>query len=116
MFTSSQNQVNVLRAMKLRKIVGVTPFGADLNTSYAKYFEDCGVGVVAMEGMDIAFGSIPDVPSEVMYSFIRGTMNPTRSAASRTEVARRTPPYRGCMSVHGGVCGTSTPPYPKRGA
>ena len=71
MFTSSQNQVNVLRAMKLRKIVGVTPFGADLNKSYAKYFEDCGVGVVAMEGMDIAFGSIPDVPSEVMYSFIK---------------------------------------------
>ena len=71
MFTSSQNQVNVLRAMKLRRIVGVTPFGADLNKSYAKYFEDCGVGVVAMEGMDIAFGSIPDVPSEVMYSFIK---------------------------------------------
>ena len=71
MFTSSQNQVNVLRAMKLRKIVGVTPFGVDLNKSYAKYFEDCGVGVVAMEGMDIAFGSIPDVPSEVMYSFIK---------------------------------------------
>jgi len=71
MFTSSQNQVNVLRAMKLRKIVGVTPFGADLNKSYAKYFEDCGVGVAAMEGMDIAFGSIPDVPSEVMYSFIK---------------------------------------------
>ena len=71
MFTSSQNQVNVLRAMKLSKIVGVTPFGADLNASYAKYFEDCGVGVVAMEGMDIAFGSIPDVPSEVMYSFIK---------------------------------------------
>ena len=71
MFTSSQNQVNVLRARKLRKIVGVTPFGVDLNKSYAKYFEDCGVGVVAMEGMDIAFGSIPDVPSEVMYSFIK---------------------------------------------
>jgi maleate cis-trans isomerase len=71
MFTSSQNQVNVLRAMKLRKIVGITPFGTDLNRSYAKYFEDSGVGVVAMEGMDIAFGSIPDVPSEVMYSFIK---------------------------------------------
>jgi len=71
MFTSSQNQVNVLRAMKLRKIVGVTPFGADLNKSYAKYFEDCGIAVAAMQGMDIAFGSIPDVPSEVMYSFIK---------------------------------------------
>src|SRR6516164_2044793 len=71
MFTSSQNQVNVLRAMKVKRILGVTPFGADLNRSYAKYFEDCGVGGAAMEGMDIAFGSIPDVPSEVMYSFIK---------------------------------------------
>jgi maleate cis-trans isomerase len=50
---------------------GQQSFGVDLNKSYAKYFEDCGVGVVAMEGMDIAFGSIPDVPSEVMYSFIK---------------------------------------------
>ena len=70
MFTSSQNQVNVLRAMKLRKIVGVTPFGADLNKSYAKYFEDCGIGVAAMEGMKIS-GSSAEVPAEVMYSFIK---------------------------------------------
>jgi maleate isomerase len=71
MFTSSQNQVNVLRAMKIKKIFGVTPFGADLNKSYAKYFEDCGIGVVAMEGMDVPFASIPDVAAEVMYSFIK---------------------------------------------
>src|SRR5207302_6540229 len=70
MFTSSQNQVNVLRAMKLRKIVGVTPFGADLNKSYAKYFEDCGIGVAAMEGMKIS-GSSAEVPAEAMYSFIK---------------------------------------------
>ena len=51
MFTSSQNQVNVLRAMKIRKIIGITSFGADLNKSYAKYFEDCGISVIAMEGI-----------------------------------------------------------------
>jgi maleate isomerase len=71
MFTSSQNQVNVLRAMKIKKILGVTPFGADLNRSYAKYFEDCGIGVVAMQGMDVSFRSIQDVPAEAMYSFIK---------------------------------------------
>jgi maleate cis-trans isomerase len=71
MFTSSQNQVNVIRVMKLRKILGITPFGADLNRSYAKYFEDSGVGVAAMEGLDVAFGSIPDVQPETMYSFIK---------------------------------------------
>lgn len=71
MFTSSQNQVNVLRAMKIKKIFGVTPFGADLNKSYAKYFDDCGIGVAAMEGMDVPFQSIPDVSAEALYSFIK---------------------------------------------
>src|ERR1700719_1306309 len=54
MFTSSQNQVNVLRALKVKKILGITAFGPDLNKSYAKYFEDCGIGVVAMEGMEVS--------------------------------------------------------------
>jgi maleate cis-trans isomerase len=71
MFTSSQNQVNVLRAMKVKKILGITAFGADLNKSYAKYFEDCGIGVTAMEGMDVSFGAIPDVPADVIYAFIK---------------------------------------------
>jgi len=71
MFTSSQNQVNVLKAMKIRKILGVTPFGADLNRSYARYFEVCGIGVVAMQGMQVSFRSIQDVPAEAMYSFIK---------------------------------------------
>ena len=73
MFTSSQNQVNVLKAMKISKILGITPFGADLNRSYAKYFEDWGIGVVAMQGMQVSFRSIQDVPAEAMYSFIKRT-------------------------------------------
>jgi maleate cis-trans isomerase len=52
MFTSSQNQVNALRAMKTKKISNATAFGADLNKSYVKYFEDCGIGAAAMEGMN----------------------------------------------------------------
>jgi maleate cis-trans isomerase len=71
MFTSSQNQVKVLRAMKIKKILGVAPFGADLNKSYANYFEASGIGVVAMEGIDVAFRAIQDVPSEIIYSFIK---------------------------------------------
>lgn len=71
MFTSSQNQVNVLRAMKINKILGITAFGPDMNKPYAKYFEDCGIGVVAMEGMEVAFRSIPDVPVDAIYGFIK---------------------------------------------
>ena len=63
------NNCHVLK--KIRKIFGVTYFGADLNKNYAKYFEDCGIGVVAMEGMDVSFRSIPDVPADAIYSFIK---------------------------------------------
>lgn len=71
MFTSAQNQVNVLRAIKATRILGITSFGADMNRSYAKYFEDSGITVVAMEGMDVPFGSISDTPPETIYSFIK---------------------------------------------
>ena len=71
MFTSSQNQVNAFRALKARKILGITAAGPDLNKSYAKYFEDCGIGVVAMEGMDVDFKSIPDVSRDMISAFIK---------------------------------------------
>jgi maleate cis-trans isomerase len=71
MFTSSQNQVNAFRAMKAKTILGITAAGPDLNKSYAKYFEDCGIGVVAMEGMDVDFKSIPDVPRDMISDFIK---------------------------------------------
>ena len=75
MFTSSQNQVNAMRALKVKRILGVTSGsgGADLNKSYAKYFEDCGIGVVAMEGMNVDFKAIPDVPRETISAFIKKT-------------------------------------------
>ena len=57
--------------MKIKNIFGFTPFGADLNKSYAKYFEDCGIGVLAMEGMDVSYRSLPDVPPEAIYSSIK---------------------------------------------
>ena len=71
MFTSSQNQVNALRALKAKKVLGITAAGADLNRSYAKYFQDCGIGVVAMEGMDVDFKSIPDIPPDAIAAFTK---------------------------------------------
>jgi maleate cis-trans isomerase len=72
MFTSSQNQVNVLRAMKIKKILGITgSFGPDLNRMFAKYFEDSGINVIAMEGIGASFRTVGDVPAEAIYSFIK---------------------------------------------
>jgi maleate cis-trans isomerase len=76
MFTSAQNQVNVLKTMKIRRILGITSFGADLNRSYAKYFEDSGIGVVAMEGMDVPFGSISStLPRRSILSSRRSSLS-----------------------------------------
>ena len=73
MFTSSQNQVNAFKALKARRILGITSGsgGPAMDTVYARYFEDSGIGVVAMEGMGVEFKSIPDVPPATIASFIK---------------------------------------------
>ena len=72
MFTSSQNQVNAFRAFKAKKILGITSGrGPDLNKVYAKYFEDCGFGVVAMEGMGVEFKSVSNIPPAMISAFVK---------------------------------------------
>jgi maleate cis-trans isomerase len=73
MFTSSQNQVNAFRALKAKRILGITSGsgGPDLNKGFAKYFEDNGIGVVAMLGMGVEFKTIPDVPQATIAAFIK---------------------------------------------
>ena len=73
MFTSSQNQVNAFNALKVKKILGITSGsgGPEMDKVYAKYFEDNGIGVVAMEGMGVEFKSIPQVPPATIAAFIK---------------------------------------------
>src|SRR5258707_6039846 len=73
MFTSSQNQVNAFNALKAKRILCITSGsgGPDMNKVYAKYFEDNGIGVVAMEGMGVEFKSIAEVPQATIAAFIK---------------------------------------------
>jgi maleate cis-trans isomerase len=75
MFTSSQNQVNAFRALKVKRILGITSGsgGPEMNKVYAKYFEDNGIGVVAMEGIGVEFKSVPDVRPDTIAAFIKKT-------------------------------------------
>ena len=75
MFTSSQNQVNAFRALKAKKILGITSGsgGPQMNQVYTKYFTDTGFDVVAMEGMGVEFRSVPNVPPETIGAFIKKT-------------------------------------------
>jgi maleate isomerase len=73
MFTSSQNQVNAFKALKAKRILGIISGsgGPDMNKVYAKYFEDNGIGVVAMEGMGVEFKSVSNVPPATIATFIK---------------------------------------------
>jgi len=73
MFTSSQNQVNAFRALKAKTILGITSGsgGPEMEKVYAKYFEDNGFRVVAMEGMGVEFKSVENVSPTVIAAFIR---------------------------------------------
>jgi len=71
MFTSSQNQVNVLRAMKIKKIFGIAAFGPEQAKVFAKYFEDSGIAVAAMASIETSFAGIPDLPPELIYKLIK---------------------------------------------
>ena len=83
MFTSSQNQVNAFRALKAKKILGITSGsgGPEMEKVYAKYFEDCGLSVVAMQGMGgVEFSAVQDVPPEKISAFIKKTFNEHKGA------------------------------------
>ena len=83
MFTSSQNQVNAFRALKAKKILGITSGsgGPEMERVYAKYFEDSGFSVVAMQGMGgVEFSAVQDVPPEKISAFIKKTFNEHKGA------------------------------------
>ena len=82
MFTSSQNQVNAFRALKAKRILGITSGsgGPEMNQVYAKYFEDSGFDVVAMVGMGVEFNAVQDVPPAMIAAFIRKSFDEHKGA------------------------------------
>jgi maleate isomerase len=72
MFTAPQNQVNAMHALKAKKVLGITPFGVDMNKIYTQYLSSAGFDILSMNGMEnITFSKIQDVPSEQIYGFIK---------------------------------------------
>jgi maleate isomerase len=71
-FTSSENQVNALHALKVNSIFGATYFDAETNKTYTKYFEDAGFKVSGMAGLTgVDFAKLQYVASEQIYAFIK---------------------------------------------
>jgi maleate isomerase len=71
MFTSGQNHVNALKALKVKSIVGATYFPQKTNEIFSKYFTDAGFKVKAMAGVDVAFNKVQELSGEVVYAHIK---------------------------------------------
>jgi maleate isomerase len=71
--TAPMTQLDAMRALGLRRIVGVSYFRGEINETFAKYFRDAGIEVLAMSGMDVDFDRVQDLSSHQVYAHTRKT-------------------------------------------
>jgi maleate cis-trans isomerase len=69
-FTTGSSQVNALRALGSRRLLGFSYFRGDVNRKFARYFEEAGFDMLGMFGMDVDFQDVPKLPSSVVQAFI----------------------------------------------
>lgn len=65
------SQVEAMRALGIRRIVGITYFNADLNAVFARYFEEAGFEVLAMDGLDVPFDMVGRLGAHEVYAHAR---------------------------------------------
>lgn len=66
--TATATQVEALKALGVKRLVGLTYFKDDLNPKFARFFEEAGFEVAAMKGcVDIPFSDIGKIPAEEIY-------------------------------------------------
>ncbi len=67
--TATRTQIDALKALKTKRIVGVTYFKDDLNPQFANFFRQGGFEVAAMKGcIDTPFSDLGKIPAEEIYS------------------------------------------------
>lgn len=71
-FTNGQSQVNALRALGARSIVGCSYIRGDINQRFGEYYREAGFKVHDMVGMDVDFQAVPQLPREDVYAFVKG--------------------------------------------
>jgi maleate isomerase len=71
MVTAAQTQVEALRALNIKKFVGVTYFVNSVNDITTGYFQDAGFEVLAMEGMAVGFEDVGRLASQEIYAHTR---------------------------------------------
>jgi maleate isomerase len=71
MVTAAQTQVEALRALNVKKFVGVTYFVGSVNDVTTRYFQDAGFDVLGMEGMSVSFEDVGRLASQEIYAHTR---------------------------------------------
>ena len=71
MFTSGQNQITAMKAIKAKSFVGATYFPGDINKTFAQYFEDAGFKVKCMDGIEVPFDKAQELSGEQVYAHIK---------------------------------------------
>lgn len=67
--TATRTQVDALKALRTKRIVGVTYFKDDLNPQFANFFKQGGFEVAAMKGcIDTPFSDLGKIPAEEIYT------------------------------------------------
>jgi maleate isomerase len=69
--TASQTQVEAMRALGVKKILGVTYFTGKINDTFSRYFTEAGFEILAMEGMSVAFEDVGRLASQEVYAHTR---------------------------------------------
>ena len=70
-FTVPQNHVAALRALGAKRIVGATYFPARLNAIFAQYMRESGFDVLAMDGIDVPFHKVQELPERQITAHIK---------------------------------------------
>ena len=71
MVTAAQTQVEALRALNVKRFVGVTYFIGKVNDITTRYFQDAGFDVLGMEGIPVAFEDVGRLASQEIYAHTR---------------------------------------------
>ncbi len=72
--TSGMSQAEAMRALGMRRIVGVTYFKGELNDVFAQYFVDAGFDVLAMEGLEVEFEMVGRLSSREVYAHTKAAV------------------------------------------
>jgi maleate cis-trans isomerase len=64
-------QVEAFRALKIKRLVGITYFQEEMNRRFAKFLEDDGFEVAAMKGVEVPFKDAGKIPPAEIYRFAK---------------------------------------------